>query len=132
MSSVVHFEMPAENMERIAEFYNKAFGWKTQMLDKGRYALATTTETDEKTARPKNPGAINGGFFPKKEDSAQHPSFVIGVDDIKEAIKKVNAAGGKILGEPTEIEGYGTYAWFIDTEGNRISMMQPSEKWLKK
>jgi hypothetical protein len=90
----------------------------------GNYVLATTTQTDE--SGPKRVGAINGGFFPKKPDwPAQHPSLVIAVDDIKESIKKVIGAGGTVLGEPMEIPGVGQYVSFIDTEGNRLSMLQP-------
>ena len=92
--------------------------------DMSNYVLATTTETDEKG--PKTPGAINGGFFPKKPDwPAQHPSIVIAVDSIKESVGKVTDAGGKVLGEPIEIPGVGQYVSFIDTEGNRVSMLQP-------
>ena len=29
MNSVVHFEMPAEDQKRMADFYTKVFGWKT-------------------------------------------------------------------------------------------------------
>jgi uncharacterized protein len=57
---------------------------------------------------------------------AQYPSVVIGVGDIKEAMKKVTEAGGQVLGEPMEIPGYGLYVSFFDTEGNRVSMMQPN------
>jgi len=130
MNPVVHFEMPAENRDRIAEFYTKAFGWKTQMLGEeiGNYVLATTAESDEK-GHPKRPGAINGGFYPKKNDMpAQYPSVVIAVDDIKQAMKKVTDAGGKVLGEPMEIPGIGQYVAFFDTEGNRLSMLQPSPR----
>jgi len=69
MSPVVHFEMPAEDRKRMAEFYTKVFGWKTQLLgeDMGNYVLATTTESDEKG--PLKPGAINGGFFPKSDNN---------------------------------------------------------------
>jgi predicted enzyme related to lactoylglutathione lyase len=126
MNPVVHFEMPYEHRERMANFYESAFGWQTQMLgeDMGNYVLATTTETDENG--PKRPGAINGGFFPKKPDwPAQYPSIVIAVDDIRESVKRVTSAGGKVLGEPMEIPGVGQYVSFIDTEGNRGSMLQP-------
>jgi predicted enzyme related to lactoylglutathione lyase len=93
----------------------------------GDYVLATTTEADEKTGRPKNPGAINGGFFPKSDDKpAQYPSVVIAVEDIKGHMKNVEEAGGKVLGEPWDIPGVGLYVSFIDTEGNRVSMLQPS------
>jgi predicted enzyme related to lactoylglutathione lyase len=49
------------------------------------------------------------------------------VDDIRKARKKVTDAGGNILGEPTEIPGVGQYVSFTDTEGNRVSMLQPAD-----
>ena len=128
MDPVVHFEMPVEDRKRMADFYTNVFGWKTQMLgpEMGGYVLATTTESDE-TGRPKNPGVINGGFFPKSGDKpAQYPSVVIAVEDIKEHMKDVEEAGGKVLGEPMDIPGVGSYVAFVDTEGNRVSMLQPS------
>ncbi len=126
MNPVVHFEMPYDNRERLAKFYESAFGWRIRMLgeDMGNYVLATTTETDE--SGPKRPGAINGGFYPKSpERPAQHPSVVIAVEDVEESMKKVAEGGGKILGEPMDIPGVGRYVSFIDTEGNRVSMLQP-------
>lgn len=127
MNPVVHFEMPYDNFERLNKFYTQAFGWKMQQTGKemGHYVVATTTETDE-NRMIKKPGTINGGFFPRMPDlSAQYPSVVIAVDDIKQAIKKVSDAGGKILNDPVDIPGIGKYASFIDTEGNRASMLQP-------
>ena len=131
MNPVVHFEMPADDRPRMRKFYEKTFGWKTEQLgpDMGDYVLVTTTETD-KNRRPEMPGAINGGFFPRRKDwPAQYPSVVIAVDDIKASITKVEAAGGRVLGEPMEIPGYGLYVSFFDTEENRVSMMQPNETW---
>ncbi|HAR63085.1 MAG: VOC family protein [Candidatus Margulisiibacteriota bacterium] len=128
MNPVVHFEMPAEDRKRMADFYTKAFGWETKQLgpEMGDYILVTTTETDEK-GFPKEPGRINGGFFQKTNDMpAQYPSVVIAVADVKNAMKKVEGAGGKVLGEPMEIPGVGLYVSFVDTEGNRVSILQPS------
>jgi uncharacterized protein len=127
MDSVVHFEMPYDDSDRLVKFYTQTFGWQMQKFgqEMGEYVTATTTETDE-NRMIKKPGAINGGFFPKKPNwPAQYPSVVIAVDDIKRAMKKVNDAGGKVLGEPTEIPGIGQYVSFTDTEGNRVSMLQP-------
>ena len=103
MNPVVHFEMPYDHRERLATFDASAFGWEMQTLgeDMGQYVLATTTETDQ--TGPTRPGAINGGFFPKKPDwPAPYPSIVIAVDDIQQAVKTVTDAGGKVLGEPME------------------------------
>lgn len=130
MDPVVHFEMPYEDPDRLAKFYTQAFGW--QMLKLGRemgdYVTATTTETDE-NRMIKRPGAVNGGFFLKKPDlPAQYPSVVIAVEDIGQAMKKVGDAGGKVLGGPVEIPGIGQYVSFTDTEGNRVSILQPVMK----
>jgi predicted enzyme related to lactoylglutathione lyase len=130
MNPVVHFEMPSEDRKRMADFYSKAFGWQTQLLgeEMGSYTLVTTGETD-KDGMLKNPGNINGGFYPKKKDDpAQYPSIVIAVDDIKESMKTITELGGKVLGEPVEIQGTGMYVSFFDTEGNRVSILQPTRE----
>lgn len=126
MDPVVHFEMPYRDRERAARFYAEAFGWQAQMLgeDMGRYVIVTTAVTD---ARPGAPaGAINGGLFPYRADMpAQHPSVVIGVKELRAAMARVVGAGGQVLGEPVEIPGVGLYVAFLDTENNRVSMLQP-------
>jgi len=129
MNSVVHFEIPYDDEKRVAKFYEQVFGWQTKALGEamGNYVLATTTETDERG--PKKAGAINGGFFPKKPDwPAQYPSVVIAVDNITDAMAQVRRAGGAVLGEPMEIQGVGMYVSFMDSENNRVSMLQPSPR----
>ena len=126
MNPVVHFEMPYENHERIIKFYSTVFGWQMQKLgdDMGNYVLATTADKDAKSDAKR--GVINGGFFPKNPEwPAQYPSVVIAVDDIKQIMQKINAAGGKVLGEPMDIPGVGAYVSFYDTEKNRVSVLQP-------
>ena len=128
MNPVIHFEMPYDNPDRLAKFYEAVFGWKMANMgaQMGNYVLATTVASDS-NGRPTKPGAINGGFFEKKPDwPAQVPSVVIGVDDIRKAMAKVSEAGGTVLGEPMEIPGVGSYVSFTDTEGNRVSLLQPS------
>ena len=128
MNPVVHFEMPAKDKKRVSQFYTNAFGWNMQQLgnEMGNYVLAGTTEIDENNM-PKNPGAINGGFFEyKNEPGFQYPSVVIAVDDLKESMEKVKKEGGKILGKPMEIPGIGTYVALEDTEGNRVGVLQPT------
>lgn len=129
MNPVVHFEMPAEDKNRMVKFYSTVFGWQAQQLgpEMGEYVVVTTAESDE-TGRPKMGGAINGGFYQKTEDPvSNHPSVVIAVDDINNAIKKIKNAGGKVLNEPMDIPGVGSFSSFIDTEGNRLSILQPKQ-----
>lgn len=128
MNPVVHFEMPYDDRERIARFYQSVFGWKLQMLgeEMGNYVLATTAERDLMPEGKGFRGAIGGGFFPRRADMpGQHPSVVIGVNDIQAAMKAVREAGGEVLGSPMEIPGVGQYVAFHDTERNRLSMLQP-------
>jgi hypothetical protein len=89
----------------------------------GNYILATTAETD---ANPNGPaGAINGGFFRKRDDwPAQYPGIVIAVVDLERAMGKVTDAGGEVLGEPMLIPNFGRYVAFLDPEGNRGSILE--------
>lgn len=126
MDSVVHFEMPYDDRDRMARFYQQAFGWESNMLgpEMGNYVVMMTTESTP--AGPIKPGAINGGFYQKTADKPmQYPSVVIAVDDVARSMKKVADAGGKVLGDPMEIPGVGRYVSFVDPEGNRVSMLQP-------
>ena len=126
MNPVVHFEMPYDDRQRMAAFYQSAFGWQTQLLgaEMGNYVVAHTTETVD--GMVSTPGTINGGFYERKADwPAQHPSVVIAVDDIRAAMRQGAAAGGEVLGEALETPGIGQYVSFMDTEGNRVSMLQP-------
>ncbi|TWO69894.1 VOC family protein [Caenimonas sedimenti] len=127
MDPVVHFEFPFDDRTRIAKFYEAAFGWKMQMLgeDMGDYVVVTTADEDIK-GEGTFKGAIGGGFFPRKPDwPAQYPSVVIAVQDIQASMRKVAQAGGEVFGEPMMIPGIGDYVAFQDTEGNRVSMLQP-------
>lgn len=138
MSPVVHFEMGYKDKDRMVKFYETAFGWQTEQMgpEMGNYVVAHTTETDDK-GMVQTPGNINGGFYAKTDSSQSHaPSVVISVDDIKLAMAEVKRAGGKILGgmdpegkktmEPQMIPGVGLWISIEDTEGNRVSMLQPS------
>lgn len=126
MDPVVHFEIPFEDRERICRFYEQAFGWELQRLgpEMGHYVVATTAKSDVKAGSPA--GAINGGFYERKPDwPGQVPSVVIGVQDVRAAMKRIQAAGGEVLGEPMLIPGIGDYVAFHDTERNRLSILQP-------
>jgi uncharacterized protein len=127
MNPVIHFEMPSTDSKRMTAFYAKVFGWKTQQLgpEMGSYVVVTTHE-DKDNIHSQNNNAINGGFYPKGDDPlTHHGNVVIAVDDIQAHVKAVQAGGGKVLGDPMMIPGIGWYAGFLDTEGNRVGMLQP-------
>lgn len=124
---VVHFEMPYKDAKRVSEFYKKAFGWGMNDAgeDMGGYVVAVTADTDE-NRMVKTPGTINGGFYPlSSAPQSTQPSVVISVDDLEKATADIKAAGGELLGEPQDIPGIGLWVSFKDSEGNRVSILQP-------
>lgn len=128
MNPVVHFELPYKEANRISKFYQSVFGWQVTNLgvESGNYILAKTAVKDAKPGFPA--GTIDGGFFPIKSDwPSQYPSIVIGVEDINLSIVKIKENGGEVLGNPISIPNFGKYVSFIDTEGNRNSILQPQE-----
>lgn len=136
MDPVVHFEMPSKDKKRTSEFYSKVFGWQMNQLgsEMGDYLLAETTEVDE-NRMPKVPGAINGGFFDYQDKEGFNvPHLVISVDNLEESIKKVEEAGGEILGGSKgpgtidDIPGIGRYVSFKDSDDNHVGMLQPNPR----
>lgn len=128
MNPVVHFELPYKDAERITAFYHNVFGWKLTPLgeESGNYILATTAESDAKPGFPA--GTINGGLFKTDPNSPNlYPSIVIGVGNLLAITELIYQYGGKVAGEPIEIPNFGLYVSFIDTEGNRNSIIQPSK-----
>lgn len=90
----------------------------------GNYVTVSTMKTDPMTMRPKDPGAINGGFFTASKEKSV-ASVVIAVDNIEDHVKKVVAAGGTVIDKPVKIPMVGWYVSFIDTEGNIASLLEP-------
>ena len=140
LNPVVHFEMGYNDRERMKKFYSTVFGWKMNQMgaEMGNYVVAETAETDDQ-GMVKTPGTINGGFYQKTNDPLSHaPSVVIAVEDIHAAMKDVIGAGGEILGamdekggrsmEPQTIPGVGLWISIRDTEGNRVSLLQPIKR----
>jgi predicted enzyme related to lactoylglutathione lyase len=133
MDPVVHFELPYEDRDRMVGFYSQVFGWTANKLgpEMGNYVVVMTGEDDPVTKRPKEPGRINGGLYQKNE-TANVPTVTISVEDIHAAMKRVEESGGRVIGgskgkdQPDDIPGVGLYISIIDSEGNRLSLLQPA------
>ena len=123
--TIVHFEIPAENVEKLSKFYHELFGWKFfhSPIPGMDYWLIHTVPTDEQ-GMPERPG-INGGMY-VKENEMQIPTNWISVEDIDAYSKKLVDLGGKIVVEKMEIPNVGWTAVGIDPEGNQVAMMQPA------
>lgn len=129
MDKVVHFEIPADDMERAKHFYQSIFGWEiTEFPMPGgmKYMGITTTPMGE-DHMPKEAGAINGGMM-QRSGAVRAPVFAINVASVDESIKKIDAAGGKVVTPKMEIAGMGYYAYATDTEGNVIGIWENIKK----
>jgi predicted enzyme related to lactoylglutathione lyase len=125
MDRVVHFEIPAENLERAKKFYGEIFGWKLNQMgpEMGNYVLAHTGPTDEQ-GMPEEKAFINGGLM-KRDPSASSPVLVMAVNDTDQTVEKVKKAGGNLVGEILDIPNVGRYARVQDSEGNVIGVIKP-------
>lgn len=111
------FEVPADDVPRVSEFYSKVFGWATPPMGKNA-TFALTVKADE-NGNPTEVGGINGGFHMRQGASDAGPVINIHVDNIDAKLKAVEAAGGRVLQPRTEVGEYGlSMALFSDTEGN--------------
>jgi len=125
MDSVVHFEIPFDDKQRAMKFYTESFGWQLMDMPQMSYVMASTTEVDDKQM-PKKPGAINGGLFERPKD-APNPTIYVGVSSVDDTIRKVQAAGGKVVTPKTPIPGMGAYGRVADTEGNVIGLFESQQ-----
>lgn len=133
MDKVTHFEIPADNKEQSANFYEAVFGWHIADVPvemgggTGSYTTATTTDTDQHTMMPTEPGSINGALV-KRTDKIKAPVVTVTVDSIDEHLKKVGETAGKVIEGKQEIENMGSYAYVSDPAGNVIGLWQNARK----
>ena len=123
MDKIVHFEIPADDVDRAKEFYGSIFEWELQDYPEMQYTIVMTVPVDDKQM-PTQPGAINGGMMKRSNTTPSGPVLTIEVQSIDEALKKVEAGGGETVTPRTPIPGMGAFAYFKDTEGNTLGLFE--------
>jgi predicted enzyme related to lactoylglutathione lyase len=119
---IVHFELPADDMERAQSFYRDAFGWQITPMPEMSYAMAVTTPTNEQ-GMPTEPGAINGGLTPR-QGPVSAPTLTIGVDSVDEALAAVEKYGGRVVAGRQAVGEMGFVGYFADSEGNVVGLWE--------
>lgn len=120
--SVVHFEIPVDNMARAQKFYKEAFDWSIHSIPEMGYTLLTTTTVNEQ-GRPTQPGAINGGML-ERQDPIKHTVITINVPSIDDAEKRIQKYGGKIIRKKMPVADLGFASYFQDSEGNVVGLWE--------
>ena len=126
MDKVVHFEIPAANMNRARRFYENVFGWDTEKVPKMEYVMARSVKVD-KRRMPTEKGAINGGIM-KRGKGVKTPVITIDVKSVNGAINRVLAHKGKVVLPKFEVMDMGYCAYVKDSEGNVIGLWQNKKK----
>ena len=124
--TIVHFEIPANNVEELSKFYSSLFNWKIihSPVEGMDYWVIHTVPTDDK-GMPQRPG-VNGGMFTKQpEQKGLNAVNYITVENIDEHIEKVTELGGKILMPKQQVPTVGYIALATDPEGNQFGLLQP-------
>jgi predicted enzyme related to lactoylglutathione lyase len=117
MANIVHFDLPADDLERARKFYTQLFDWKIEKAP-GPMEYFFIETTDEKG----NKGVAGG--MGKRGSPEQRITNYIGVDSVDEYMKKVEELGGKLVGEKMTVPGFGYLAVCMDTEGNTFGLWQ--------
>ena len=119
MSRVIHFEIPADNPERAAEFYREVFGWQFQKWQGPQeYWLITTG--------PEGQPGINGGLLRRTNPGAGTVN-TIGVASVDKCVAAIEKKGGKIVVPKMAIPGVGYLAYCMDTEGNTFGILEADQ-----
>jgi uncharacterized protein len=119
---VVHFEMPADDMERAQSFYRDVFDWQLTPMPEMSYTMVVTTPTGE-GGMPTEPGAINGGLTPRQAPVAA-PTITILVDSVDDALATVEKHGGKLVAARQPVGDMGFVGYFSDPEGNVVGLWE--------
>ncbi|XHH08236.1 MAG: VOC family protein [Candidatus Bathyarchaeia archaeon] len=119
--TIIHFEIPANDVEKIKKFYTELFGWKINKSPSMEYYNIETVPMDEK-GNLQRPG-VNGGLYKREQPQQQALNYVY-VESVEEYSKKVAALGGQVLVAKTEIPQMGWFAVAKDPEGNTFGIFE--------
>ena len=121
MPTIVHFEIPADDIERSKKFYSDLFGWKIErwpgpVSRDMEYWMVTTT--DEKGNK-----ALGGGMMKRMHPEHQIINY-IDVKSVDEYSSKVQKIGGKVVVPKKAVPGMGYLAICLDTENNTLGIWE--------
>jgi len=118
--TIVHFEIPAEDVEKLRKFYSRLFGWKIEKMQGFEEYWNIETVPVDGDGMPLRPG-VNGGMM-KKQNPEHKPVTYIAVESVDEYSNKIDELGGKITVPKQEIPGIGWWAFALDPEGHQFGI----------
>ena len=120
-SSVVWFEIPADDMARAKKFYGALFGWKINPFPNSPAGEYEHIDTGGADASP------DGGLM-KRMHRGQPITQYITVPSVTRFAAKVEKLGGTICKPKTAVPGMGYFAICTDTEKNTFAIWEIDQK----
>jgi uncharacterized protein len=121
--TIVHFEIPAANIEKLKAFYEGVFGWTIiQVGGPIEYWIIQTVPTHQKgmLLRP----GVNGGMYKRLGPESKQVNY-LSVESITDYLYKIVKAVGKITQPKQEVFEVGWIAAAEDPEGNAFALLEP-------
>lgn len=118
-SSIVWFEIPADDTQRAKAFYNKLFGWTINPLP--HMADYWHMDTGGADASP------DGGILKRMHPEHTITSYV-SVPSVTKFAAKVEKLGGNICKPKTAVPGMGYFVICQDTEKNTFAIWEMNPK----
>jgi uncharacterized protein len=119
MSSIVWFEIPADDVERAKSFYGELFGWKIEKFPGPmEYWHIDTGGNDD---------APDGGLLKRQQGQHQGITNYIGVTSVDESAAKVEKLGGKICLPKTAVPQMGYFVICQDPENNVFALWERND-----
>ena len=126
--TIVHFEIPADDLERAAKFYRELFGWDVSKWSGSaaeEYWMVKTVP--ENAAKAPEHQGVNGGLM-RRMMPGQPPVNYVGVESVDDYSRKAERLGAKVVMGKTPVPGMGWFAQLKDTEGNVFALWQHDTK----
>jgi len=120
--TIVHFEIPADDVQKMRNFYGRLFGWKIEKTPGPVDYWSIETVPVDKKGEPIRPG-VNGGMM-KRQNPQHKPVNYILVESVDDYSKKIEALGGKVIIPKMEVPGVGWWVLALDPEGNQFAILE--------
>ena len=116
---VVHFEIIANDAEKLRGYYSELFGWEFNADNPMNYG------TVDREANTNADGiGIGGGIGAGPEDYEGHVTFYLEVPDVEAALAKAESLGGsRMMGPEKVMEGI-EIGLFNDPEGRTVGVVK--------
>jgi hypothetical protein len=119
---VVHFEIYADDPDKLEQFYTSLFDWTFQPVPGMDYRLVKTVETDS-NGMATEAGGINGGMLKRPEGyNARAWVNYVNVESLEDSIDRAQKLGASLMKGKTAAPGMGWFAMLVDPQGNPFAL----------